>query len=85
MSSNEFDYKDKQYMNKPESVRENETHEIIWDFEISTDHPIQTRKPRLVLINMKRSYHQRNFVVPADQWVKTKECEKIDKWVDLTR
>ena len=28
-------------MYKPESVLENETHKILWDFEIQTDYPIQ--------------------------------------------
>ena len=27
-------------MNKPESVLENETHEIFWVFKIQMDHPI---------------------------------------------
>ena len=27
-------------MHKPESVLENETHKILWDFQIQTDHPI---------------------------------------------
>ena len=40
-------------MHKPESILENEMHEIPWDFEIQTDHPIQTRRPDLVLINKK--------------------------------
>ena len=31
-------------MYAPESVRENETHKIIWDVEIQTDHPISTKK-----------------------------------------
>ena len=41
-------------MHKPESVIENETHKILWDFEIKTDHLIPARRPDLVLINKKR-------------------------------
>ena len=41
-------------MHKPESVLENETHKILWDFEIQTDHLIPTRKPDLVQINKKK-------------------------------
>ena len=33
-------FADKWYMHKPESVPENETHTIQWDFEIQTNHPI---------------------------------------------
>ena len=32
-----FDHTTKWYMHKPESVQDNETHEILWDFEIQTD------------------------------------------------
>ena len=32
-----FDHTDKLYMHKPETVFENETHKIIWDFEIQMD------------------------------------------------
>ena len=42
------------YMLKPESLQENETREILWDFEIQMDHPILNRKLDLVLTNKKR-------------------------------
>ena len=32
-------------MHKPESVRENETHQILWYFEIQTDPLITVRRP----------------------------------------
>ena len=32
-----LDHTDKFYMHKPESVLENETHKIVWNFEIETD------------------------------------------------
>ena len=43
-------------MHKPESILENETHNILWDFEIKTDHPIPARRPHLVLINKKGNW-----------------------------
>ena len=46
-----FHHATKWYMHKPESVLENETHKILWDFEIQTDHLIPARRPDLVLIN----------------------------------
>ena len=71
---------------KPESVLENETHKILWDFEIQTDHLITARRPDLVLINKKkRTCHIVDFAVPADHRVKLKEIEKKDKYLDLTR
>ena len=42
-------------MDNPESVLENETHKILRDLEIQTDHPNQPR-PGLVLIDeLKRT------------------------------
>ena len=49
-----FDPTRKWYMHKPESVLKNETHKILRDFEIQTDHLIPARRPDLVLINKKR-------------------------------
>ena len=49
-----FDYTNKWYMHNPESVLENETHNIIKDFEILTDHQILARRPYLVKVNKKR-------------------------------
>ena len=73
-------------MHKPESVLENETHKILWDFEIKTDHSIPAKRPDLVLINKKkRSCPLVDFAVPADHRVKLKENEKIDKYLDLAR
>ena len=41
-------------MHNPDSVPEIETHKILWDFEIQTDHLIPARRPDLVLIKKKR-------------------------------
>ena len=41
------------YMHKPESLRENETHEILRDFEIQTDRLIPARRPDLVIVTKK--------------------------------
>ena len=40
-------------MPKQEYVPENETHKILWDFEIQLDDPIPTRRRDLALINKK--------------------------------
>ena len=39
---------------QPVSVQENETHKIIWDFEIQTAHLISVRGPDLIIINKKQ-------------------------------
>ena len=42
-----FDHSTKRYMQKPESVLQNEMQKIPLDFEIQTGHPILTRRPDL--------------------------------------
>ena len=44
----------KWYMHNPESILENETHKILWDFEIQTDPLILASQQDLVIINKKR-------------------------------
>ena len=41
-------------MLKPESIVENETHKIIWNFEIQIDHLIPARRPDLAIVNQKK-------------------------------
>ena len=41
-------------MHNPESVLENETPKILWDFDIQTDHLIPARRPDLVTVIKKR-------------------------------
>ena len=64
-------------MHKTESVLENETQKLLWDFEIKTCHLIPASRPVLVIINKKETllysglYHR----------VKIKENVKRDKYV----
>ena len=37
-----FDHTNKGYVHNPASVPENETHKLLWDFEIKMDHLIST-------------------------------------------
>ena len=46
-----FEYTNKWYMHKLESIQETETHKIVWGFEIQTYHPISARRPDLVIVN----------------------------------
>ena len=41
-------------MYKPDTTQENETHTILWDFEIQTDPLIPARTPNVVIIKKKR-------------------------------
>ena len=46
-------------MHKPESILENETHEILWDLEIQVAHQIQARRSDLVLISKKTKQNKK--------------------------
>ena len=49
-----FDYTNMWYMHNPEPVLENETHTILWDFEIQTDDLISARRPDQVIVHNKK-------------------------------
>ena len=76
-------------MNNPAPVLENHSHKLLWDFDIQTDHLISARRPDLISINKKKKkkkiFKIVEFAVPADHRIKLKECEKIDKYLDLVR
>ena len=56
-----FDHTNKCYKDKTESVLENETHKLFWDFEIQTDHLILARRPDLVIV--KKIKRKRTFLI----------------------
>ena len=81
-----FDHTNKLYMHNSEPVLDDNTHKLLWDFYIHTDHLISARIPDLMIINeKKRTWKIVNFAVPADHRIKLKECEKNDKYLDLAR
>ena len=81
-----FDHTNKWYMYNSASVRENDTHKLLWDFDIQTDHLISARRPDLIIINKRKiTCKIVDFAVPADHRIKLKECEKKDKYLDLAR
>ena len=71
-------------MHKPAPVLENDTHKLLWDFNIQTDHLIPVRRPDLIN-KKKRTCKIVDFADPADHRVKLKECEKKDKYLGLAR
>ena len=84
-----FDHANKWYMHNPEAVLENDTHKLLWDFNIQTNHQISARRPDLIIINNKKKKKKIwkivGFAVPADHRIKLKECEKRDKYLNLAR
>ena len=66
-------------MHNPSPVLENNTHKLLWDFDIRTDHLISARRPDLIINKKKRTCQIVDFAVPADHKIKLKECEKKDK------
>ena len=73
-------------MHNPALVLENDTHKLLWDFNIQTDHLIPARRPDLIIINRKkRTCKIVDFAVLADHRIKLKEPEKKDKYLDFAR
>ena len=73
------------YMHNPESVLEKEMHKLLWYFEIQTDHLILAIQPDSDGQRKKRTCLIVDLAIPADHWVKIKESEKRDKYLDLAR
>ena len=74
-----FDHYNKFYGNQSESVLENETHKILYDFEKQTDHSW------CQLTRKKTTCQLVDFAVSVKQWVKMKGSETINKYIDLIR
>ena len=73
-------------MHIPASVLENDTHKLLWDFDMQMDHLISPRRPDLMIINKKkRTCKIVDFAVAADHRIKLKESEKKDKYLDFVR
>ena len=74
-------------MHNPAPVIENDTHKLLLDFNIQTDHLISTRRPDFIIINNKKMRICKivDFGVRADHRINLKECEKKDKNLNLAR
>ena len=72
-----FDHTNKWYMHNPASVLKNDTHKLLWDFDIQT-RPYNNQQK-------KRTYKIVDFTVPPDHRIKLKESEKKDKYLDFAR
>ena len=73
-------------MHNPAPVIEKDTHKLLWDFDIHTDHLISARRPDLIILNKKkRTCKIVVYDVPGEHRIKLKECEKKNKYLDLVR
>ena len=58
-------------------VLEKNTHKLLWDFDIHTNHLISARRPHLKIFNKKkRTCKIVDFAVSAVHGIKLKECER---------
>ena len=62
-------------MHNPIYVLENDTHKLLWDFDIQTDHTISAS---FIIISKikKRTCKIGDFAVPTDKRIKLKENKK---------
>ena len=73
-------------MHNPAPILENYTHQLLWDFNIQTDHLIPARRQDRIIINNKmRTCTIVDFAVAADHRINLKECAKKGKYLDLAR
>ena len=71
-------------MHNTESILENETYLILWDFRIPLDYLISARRLNLEIVIKKQTTERIvDFAVSTDHRVKLKEGEKSDKYLDL--
>lgn len=84
LKQNNFNVKDKWYEHQPESIVENNTAKILWDFNIYTDKVIRARRPDIVVIDKtKNEVKIIDVAIPGDSRIREKETEKLDKYHDL--
>ena len=68
-------------MHNPAPVQENDTHKILWYFDIQTNYVISARRPDIIIIKKKKKICKIvDFAVPADLRINLKECENKDKY-----
>ena len=80
-----FDHTSKWYVHNPASVLENDTHKLLWVFDIQTDHLISARRTPNSNQQKKRTCKIVDFAVPADHRIKLKDREKKGEYLDIAR
>ena len=76
----------KWYNHKPASAVENDRVEILWDFNIQTDHVIQHRRPDIVaLYKTEKKCCRIDIAVPGDKRIELKEQQKVVNYSEIRR
>ena len=58
-------------MHNPAPALEDNTHKLLWDFDIDTDQLIPARRPNLIIINKKKRICKIvYFALPVDHRIK---------------
>ena len=72
-------------MHNQAPVLENDTHKLLWDFDIQNDNLISSRRSDIIVINnnKKRICRIVDFAILGWPLIKLKESEKKDKYLDL--
>ena len=60
-----FDHTNKWYLHNPAPVLENDTHKLLWDFDIHTDHLVSAIRPDLIIINNKKREFAKLSTLPS--------------------
>ena len=82
-----FEHTNKWYMNNPASDLENDTHKLVWDFDIQTDHLNSVRRPDLnQQKKKKKKKRERVKLLTLLSRLTTEKTErKKDKYLDFAR
>ena len=76
-------------MHNQRLVLENDTHKLLWNVDIQTEHLISAKRTDLMIIKKKRKEKWTckilDFAVPSDHRVRLTESEKTDKYREFTR
>ena len=78
-----FEHTNKWYMHNPASIRENEMHKFLWNFEIQMNHLISDRRPDLVIIIIIKNLPNCELCYLGLPLSKTEKSEKKD--LDLSK
>ena len=67
-----FDHTNKWYMHNLAPVLENDTHKLLWDFDVQMDHLISARRPELIIINNNKKENLQNCRLCCPGWPQNK-------------
>ena len=74
-----FDYTNKWYMHNPAPVLENDTHKLLWDFDIQTDHLTSARRLDFIIINKKKKKKKKENLQNCRFWCSSWPQNKTER------